>query len=83
MRTRLLSWRCVSDYIRLVLQADVGMQYMKRLREDLDKVRILADICRRREVRKLDQQQIIQDVFSRALFSNEPTLRMTFEKIRG
>ncbi|THG96316.1 hypothetical protein EW026_g5492 [Hermanssonia centrifuga] len=59
------------------------LEYMKRLREDLDKVRILADICRRREVRKLDQQQIIQDVFSRALFSNEPTLRMTFEKIRG
>ncbi|PSR93891.1 hypothetical protein PHLCEN_2v4584 [Hermanssonia centrifuga] len=59
------------------------LEYMKRLREDLDKVRILADICRRREVRKLDQQQIIQNVFSRALFSNEPTLRMTFEKIRG
>ncbi|KAL6297851.1 PHD-zinc-finger like domain-containing protein [Sparassis latifolia] len=59
------------------------LEFMKRLRRDLDSIRTLTELSRKRESRKRDQAETIQDVFSRFLFSNEPPLRMAFERIMG
>ncbi|EMD39343.1 hypothetical protein CERSUDRAFT_112983 [Gelatoporia subvermispora B] len=61
----------------------IKLEFMKRLRQDLETVRLLTDLSRRREARKRDQAEAIQDVFSHFLFSHEAPLRMAFERITG
>lgn len=54
---------------------------LKRLRKDLDYVKRLSVKSYKREMRKLDQLHLIQDVLSKFIFPNEPRLRSAFERI--
>ena len=56
-------------------------QLTKCLRKDLIDVRILADLSRKRESRKLRQAQIVQEVLSEIIFAHEAGLRMAFENV--
>ncbi|KAK0450017.1 PHD-zinc-finger like domain-containing protein [Armillaria borealis] len=56
---------------------------LKRLRKDLDYVKRLSVKSYKREMRKLDQLHLIQDVLSKFIFPNEPRLRSAFERITG
>ena len=57
------------------------LQLMKRFRDDLDKLRVIADLVRRRERVKQAQAEAIQDVFLHFLFPHEGPLRLAFQKI--
>lgn len=54
---------------------------MRKLRLDLERVRLIIDVIRHRESAKQKQQEQIQLVLSRIFFPHEPALRFTFEKI--
>ncbi|KAK0204630.1 PHD-zinc-finger like domain-containing protein [Desarmillaria ectypa] len=56
---------------------------LKRLRKDLDYVKRLSVKSYKREMRKLDQLHLIQDVLSKFIFPHEPRLRSAFEHIVG
>jgi len=58
-------------------------KYLQRLRKDLENVRRLTELSRKRESRKLKQAEIIHQVLSRFLFPHEPPMRSAFEKIMG
>ena len=57
------------------------MQYLKRLRGDLESVRELTLQTRKRESRKLTQTESVQKVLETALFPHEALLRLAFEKV--
>ncbi|OJT13488.1 Peregrin [Trametes pubescens] len=57
------------------------LEYMRKLRLDLERVRLIIDVIRHRESAKQKQQEQIQLVLSRIFFPHEPALRFTFEKI--
>ena len=57
------------------------LQLMKRFRDDLDKLRVIADLVRRRERVKQAQAEAIQDVLLHFLFPHEGPLRLAFQKI--
>ncbi|KAJ3538799.1 hypothetical protein NM688_g6469 [Phlebia brevispora] len=59
----------------------IKLEHAKRVRQDLENLRNLAVACRRRESRKLEQQNSIQKVISRFLLAKQPPLRMAFENI--
>ncbi|PCH36434.1 hypothetical protein WOLCODRAFT_134245 [Wolfiporia cocos MD-104 SS10] len=61
----------------------IKLRYMKSLRKDLESVRMIAEMCRKRESHKLDRAETVQYVFDKFLFSHEPPLRMAFERIMG
>lgn len=54
---------------------------MKRLRDDLERVRIMAELCRKRESRKLRQTQLVADMIKTVIFAHEDTMRNVFDKI--
>jgi NuA3 HAT complex component NTO1 len=60
--------------------ADIS-QFLQQLREDLEKVRVLAEYSRKRESRKHKQAEIIHDILTRFLFPHEAVLRHAFERI--
>lgn len=51
------------------------------LRNDLEKVRMLADLVRKREKEKLRQVQVIKDVVDRFIFPYSERLRVILERI--
>lgn len=51
------------------------------LRNDLDKVRMLAELTRKREKEKLRQAQVIKDTVDAFLFPHDSKLRLALEKI--
>ena len=51
------------------------------LRNDLDKVRMLAELSRKREREKLRQAQAVKDLVDRFLFPHQGRLRLILEKI--
>ncbi|TCD61141.1 nuA3 HAT complex component nto1 [Steccherinum ochraceum] len=59
----------------------IKLKYLKRLRSDLELVRDLTKIVRKREIQKLHQVEPIRDVLSLIIFPHEGPLRMAFEKI--
>jgi hypothetical protein len=58
-------------------------QYLRRLHKDLEHVRRLVELSRKRESRKLRQVEVTQGIISRCFFPHEPPLRLAFEKIMG
>lgn len=54
---------------------------MKKLRGDLERVRTMAELCRKRESRKLRQTQLVGDVIKKVIFSHEEPMRIVFDKI--
>lgn len=59
----------------------VHFQQLTRLRDDLMRVRSLADSTHKREILKRDQFEALQDLLTCAFFPHEPPMRSTFEKI--
>ncbi|OAX40317.1 hypothetical protein K503DRAFT_864713 [Rhizopogon vinicolor AM-OR11-026] len=59
----------------------VKLEYLKRLRGDLESVRELTLQTRKRESRKLTQTESVQKVLETALFPHEALLRLAFEKV--
>lgn len=51
------------------------------LKDDLEYLRTLTELTRKRESRKLRQAEIIQGVLNHSLFYHEPVLRDVFGKI--
>ncbi|KAI0726340.1 PHD-zinc-finger like domain-containing protein [Fomitopsis betulina] len=59
----------------------IKLECMKRLRRDLESIRMIAEMCRKRESMKLDRVEAIQYVFDKLLLAHEPVLRHAFERI--
>ncbi|KAL7280296.1 hypothetical protein ACG7TL_005210 [Trametes sanguinea] len=57
------------------------LELMRVLRLDLERVRLIIDVIRHRELTKQRQQEQIQLVLSRFFFPHEPALRFAFEKV--
>ncbi|KAI9067920.1 hypothetical protein FKP32DRAFT_1619507 [Trametes sanguinea] len=57
------------------------LELMRVLRLDLERVRLIIDVIRHRELSKQRQQEQIQLVLSRFFFPHEPALRFAFEKV--
>ncbi|KAI0047385.1 hypothetical protein FA95DRAFT_1589126 [Auriscalpium vulgare] len=59
----------------------IKLEHMKRLKQDLETVRSLAELTRKRESRKLKQMEIIHELLTTYIFPHESRLRFAFEKI--
>nr|XP_019048061.1 hypothetical protein I302_04683 [Kwoniella bestiolae CBS 10118]OCF26991.1 hypothetical protein I302_04683 [Kwoniella bestiolae CBS 10118] len=57
------------------------LKFLQMLRNDLEKVRMLAELVRKREKEKLRQVQVIKDVVDSFIFPHHGKLRVAFEKI--
>lgn len=57
------------------------MQQLQRLRSDLQRIQALAELCRKREVRKFRQAEVIHEVLSRGLFSHDTPLRQALKRV--
>ncbi|ORY33154.1 hypothetical protein BCR39DRAFT_521494 [Naematelia encephala] len=57
------------------------LKFLTLLRNDLEKVRMLAELVRKREKEKLRQAQTIKDVVDSFIFPHYARLRLTLEKI--
>ncbi|OXG22935.1 NuA3 HAT complex component NTO1 [Cryptococcus neoformans Ze90-1] len=57
------------------------LKFLQMLRNDLEKVRMLADLVRKREKEKLRQVQVIKDVVDRFIFPYSERLRVILERI--
>ena len=83
MTTKRSSSRCAASAScsRDSKHVDRCAQFTKRVRDNLLSLRALALACRRRESRKLFQQEMIQRIISHNLLLNQPHMRMAFEMI--
>lgn len=57
------------------------LEFLVALRNDLEKVRLLAELVRKREKEKLRQAQVIQDTVDSFVFPHYVTLRSVFNRI--
>ncbi|KAJ7777292.1 bromodomain and PHD finger-containing protein 3 [Mycena metata] len=57
------------------------LEQLQHLRKDLEDLKGLTQLSRKRETRKLKQAELIQDFLSRALFPHALQLRSAFERI--
>lgn len=58
-----------------------SLQYILALRKDLERVRMITEIARKREDQKLRQAQIVQELLSNLLYPHDLALHLAFEKI--
>jgi hypothetical protein len=65
----------------LAVADSIHNKLLRRLRKDLESVRALTELSRKRESRKLKQAEIVRDVLDCFLFSREAALRPAFDKI--
>ncbi|KAJ3792202.1 bromodomain and PHD finger-containing protein 3 [Lentinula aff. detonsa] len=59
------------------------LEQLRRLENDLEKLRELSALTWKRESRKLQQMEMIQGLLMQALYPHEPRLRLAFERIVG
>ncbi|KAI0683939.1 hypothetical protein BC835DRAFT_1392543 [Cytidiella melzeri] len=59
----------------------VKLQFLKQLKADLDRVRELANLSKKREVQKILQARAVHDVITRTLLSFHASTRAAFGKI--
>ncbi|KAJ7626344.1 bromodomain and PHD finger-containing protein 3 [Mycena polygramma] len=59
------------------------LEQLKHLRKDLEDLRGLTELSRKRETRKLRQAELIYDFLGSALFVHLPKLRAAFDRITG
>ncbi|KAI0079413.1 hypothetical protein K474DRAFT_1705699 [Panus rudis PR-1116 ss-1] len=59
------------------------LKLMKRLRTELESIRMLADLCRERETWKSEQAETVQDLMANIFYPHEKAFRNVFEKIRS
>ena len=64
-----------------ILSPGADHQFLTKLRNDLEKVRMLAELVRKREKEKLRQMQVIKDVADSFFFPHDPKLRLALERI--
>lgn len=57
------------------------LEFLVALRNDLEKVRLLAELVRKREKEKLRQAQVIKDVVESFVFERYAALRSAYERI--
>ncbi|ODN74463.1 hypothetical protein L202_06849 [Cryptococcus amylolentus CBS 6039] len=57
------------------------LKFLQLVRNDLEKVRMLAELVRKREKEKLRQVQVIKDLVDGFIFPNGDRMRVTLEKI--
>ncbi|WVQ75536.1 hypothetical protein IAR50_005163 [Cryptococcus sp. DSM 104548] len=57
------------------------LKFLQLVRNDLEKVRMLAELVRKREKEKLRQVQVIKDLVDGFVFPNNDKMRVTLEKI--
>ncbi|KAJ7156890.1 bromodomain and PHD finger-containing protein 3 [Mycena crocata] len=57
------------------------LEQLQHLRKDLEDLKGLTELSRKRESRKLRQAELIHDILSQALFVHVPKLRAAFERI--
>lgn len=58
-------------------------QYMVTVRNDLERIRMLVELVRKREKDKLRQARILKDLLEEILFPHDGKLRLAYEKIVG
>jgi NuA3 HAT complex component NTO1 len=63
------------------LGSDEVIQYLVLIRNDLERVRMLAELVRKREKEKLRQAQVIKDFLDDILFPYDSQMRLVLEKI--
>ncbi len=56
-------------------------QYLGLIRNDLERVRMLAELVRKREKEKLRQVQIFRDLLDDFVYPHDGKLRLALEKI--
>ncbi|KAJ6485818.1 bromodomain and PHD finger-containing protein 3 [Mycena sanguinolenta] len=59
------------------------LEQLQHLRKDLEGLKGLTQLSRKRESRKLRQAELIHDFLSQALFPHAPKLRSAFERIQA
>ncbi|KAF5362396.1 hypothetical protein D9756_002180 [Leucocoprinus leucothites] len=57
------------------------LEQLRRLRDDLLRLRALAELCRKREARKYRQAEIVYDVIAKAFFAHEDAMRHVLDRI--
>ncbi|KAJ9124318.1 hypothetical protein QFC22_001118 [Naganishia vaughanmartiniae] len=57
------------------------LEYLIKVRNDLERVRMLAELVRKREQEKLRQAQILKEFVRQAIFPLDAALKVAFEKI--
>lgn len=57
------------------------LEFLVTLRNDLEKVRLLAELVRKREKEKLRQSQVLKDVVESFIFPFYATLRSLYDRI--
>ncbi|KAJ7272561.1 hypothetical protein B0H12DRAFT_584914 [Mycena haematopus] len=59
------------------------LEQLQHLRKDLEDLKGLTELSRKRETRKLRQAELIHEFLSHALFAHAPKLRSAFERIQS
>ncbi|EAU90763.2 bromodomain and PHD finger-containing protein 3 [Coprinopsis cinerea okayama7 len=80
-RLHLEPWTASGGKIQSDEQKEMKLDQLKRLRQDLVKLKALTQLTRLREMRKLRQTEIIHQILSTSLFPHEAALRMALEHI--
>ncbi|KAF8196835.1 hypothetical protein K438DRAFT_2121282 [Mycena galopus ATCC 62051] len=59
------------------------LEQLQHLRKDLEDLKGLTQLSRKRETRKLRQAELLHEFLSHALFLHAPKLRLAFDNIQG
>ncbi|TFY51274.1 hypothetical protein EVG20_g11076, partial [Dentipellis fragilis] len=84
-RLHLEPWTVTGMQAREQTEADkvAKLEHMLRLRRDLETVRMLAELCRKREKDKRAGIEVVRNIARTVVFPSETGLREIFDKIAG